>query len=127
MAISWTSLFLFNFLHVWKHIKMPLEVYFIFLGNKDICCIFKTCCIIYVLFSEKCYLFRNFFFLCSSNAFYINHVLKFKYEPVHLKVNTCPFHCSKEVSKDYRTSFSEVSVVVMRFHFDCNSSSSCLQ
>ena len=67
--------------------KSPLEMNFIQLGKKKIYCIFQTCCIISALFSTKCYLFHNFIFFCSNNIFFINHVLKFKYESSHLRVN----------------------------------------
>jgi hypothetical protein len=30
--------------------RTPLEMYFVYLGNKEIYCIFKTCCMITVLF-----------------------------------------------------------------------------
>ena len=49
--------------------------------------IFKTCCVLFVLFSTKCCLFHNFIFFCSNNTFFINHVLKFKYHHSCLKVN----------------------------------------
>jgi hypothetical protein len=62
--------------------KKSLEIHFIYLGNKEIYCIFKTCCIISVLFSTKCRLCHNFIFFCSNNMFFINHVLKFQYLPL---------------------------------------------
>jgi hypothetical protein len=63
--------------------KAPLQIY---LGNKEIYCIFKTCCIISVLFPTKCRLFHNFIFFSSNNTIFIYHALKFKYQPGHLKV-----------------------------------------
>jgi hypothetical protein len=70
------------------HKKTPLQVHFIYFGNKEIYQIFKKCCIICVLFSTKCHSFHYFLFFCSTNAmFFINHVLKFKYHPNSLKVN----------------------------------------
>jgi hypothetical protein len=69
------------------HIKKPpLEIHIIYLGNKRIHCIFKTCCIISVLFSTKCHLYHKFIFFYSNNMFYIKHVLKFKYQCSHLKI-----------------------------------------
>ena len=59
----------------------PLEIYFIYLGNKEMYCIFKTWCIMSVLFSTNSHLFHNFIFFFSNDA------LKFKYQPFHLKVN----------------------------------------
>jgi hypothetical protein len=59
----------------------------IYLGNKEIYCIFKTCCIISVLFSAKCHLFHNLAFCVQVTLiFYINHILKLKYHTGHFKV-----------------------------------------
>jgi hypothetical protein len=44
--------------------KQPLEIYFMYLYNKEISCIFKTCCIISVLFFTKCSLCHSFIFHC---------------------------------------------------------------
>jgi hypothetical protein len=74
-----------NYESAWKN--MPLEFDFMYLGNKEIYCIFKTCSIISIIFSTKCHLFRNFIIFSSNNVFK-NRVLKFKYYPSHLKVNT---------------------------------------
>jgi hypothetical protein len=63
--------------------KNTLEIHCLYLGNKEIYWILKTCS---VLFSTKCHLFDNFIFLCSNNVF-INHALKFKSKPGHLTVN----------------------------------------
>jgi hypothetical protein len=47
--------------------KQKLQIYFIYLGGKEIYCIFKTCHIISVLPSTKCHLCHNFiFFFCSN-------------------------------------------------------------
>ena len=46
--------------------KLPREIDFIYLGNKEIYFIFKTCCLISIVFS-------------------INHMLKFKEQPGCLK------------------------------------------
>ena len=64
--------------------KTP-KIHFIYLGNKEVYCIFKTCCIMCVLVSTKCHLFHTFTFFCS-NWFFINHALKFKYSPLWNKV-----------------------------------------
>jgi len=58
----------------------------VYLGNKELYSIFKTCCIICVLFCTKCHLFHNFLLFYSDHAFFINHALKFRYKPSHLKV-----------------------------------------
>jgi len=52
--------------------KMPLEIHFMYLGNKEIYCTFKTRCIISVLFSTEFHLFCNFIFSYSNNMFFIN-------------------------------------------------------
>ena len=49
-------------LQVRAYHKRPIEIRFKYLGNKQICDIFKTCRIISVLFSMKCRLFHNFIF-----------------------------------------------------------------
>ena len=58
--------------------RRPLEMHFIYLCKKEIYCIFKTCCLLSVLFSTKLYLFHAFIIFCSSNTFFIKHVMKFK-------------------------------------------------
>jgi hypothetical protein len=68
----------------------PLEIHVIYLGNKENYCIFKTGCIISVLFSVKYHLFHNFIFLCSNHTLFIKHELKFKYHPSHSKGKTPP-------------------------------------
>ena len=45
----------------------PLEIHFMYLGNKEFHCIFKTCCIISGLLSTRYHLFNNFIFFCSYN------------------------------------------------------------
>lgn len=66
--------------------KTPQEINFICLGNKEISCIFQTWYIISILLSTKCKLFHNFNLFYSNNMFFINQVLKFKYQPRHLQV-----------------------------------------
>ena len=48
--------------------KTLLEIYFIYLGNMENCCILRQCLITSVLFSTKCCLLHNFFFLYSNNV-----------------------------------------------------------
>jgi hypothetical protein len=69
------------FAYVNAYRNTHLEIYFIYSNNKEICCIFKTCCLMCVLCSKKCCLFHNFIFFCSNKMFFKNHVLKFKYKP----------------------------------------------
>ena len=38
------------------------------------------------LLNSECHLFHNFIFFCSNNTLFINRVLKFKYQPVSLRV-----------------------------------------
>jgi len=71
--------------------KTPLEIHFIYLGNKENYCIFKTGGIISVLFSTKYNLFHNFIFLCSNNILFLKHEPKFKYQPSHVNGKTPPF------------------------------------
>ena len=57
---------------VW-HWGTLLESHFIYLGNKKIYCIFKTCCTISVLFSTKCcFLFHTSIVFCSNNAYTVH-------------------------------------------------------
>ena len=66
--------------------KRPLEILFIcMLGTKEVYCVFKTWCIICVLFSTNCHLFHNC--ICPSDTFFINHAVKFKYHSSQIKVN----------------------------------------
>ena len=61
--------------------RTPIAIHFIYLGKKEIYCRFKSCCIISVLFSTKWDLFLDFIIFYSSNIFFINYVLKFRYPP----------------------------------------------
>jgi hypothetical protein len=76
-------------LHSWTqtHIQTPLKIHFIYLGNWEIYCTFKTCCIISILLSSKGCLFHKFILFCFY-MFFLNNVLTFKYQPGHLKVKT---------------------------------------
>jgi len=57
--------------------KNPQDILFVYLGNKEIYCIFNTCCLI-SYFQQNA---LDFIILCfSSNiACVLHHVLKFKY------------------------------------------------
>jgi len=65
--------------------KIPLQIHFIYLGNKETYCIFKICSIISILFSTKCHLLNYFIFFCYNNTTSINNVLKFKNPPQYDK------------------------------------------
>jgi hypothetical protein len=52
------------------HVKNTLEIHFVYLGNKEIYCIFMVYCIISFLFSIKCWMFYNFVFFFSNNTFF---------------------------------------------------------
>jgi hypothetical protein len=67
--------------------KTPTEIHFTYLGNEEIYRKFKTSCIISILFSTKC----HYVIILSSSVqiilmFFIQHVLKFKYQPGNLTV-----------------------------------------
>jgi hypothetical protein len=68
--------------------KTPLQIHFIYLGNKEIYCNFKTWCIISALFSTECCLFHNFISSCSNDTFCVKNVQKFKYQPSRLMVKS---------------------------------------
>jgi hypothetical protein len=68
------------------HKNSLLEIYFMYLDSKESYSILKASCIIAVLFSTKCHLLHKFIFFCLNNMFFINHELKFKYQPGCLKV-----------------------------------------
>ena len=63
-----------------------LEMHFIYLGNNEIYWIFNTYCIIPVSFPKISHLFHDSLFFCSKNTFFMNHVVKFKYQPGHLEL-----------------------------------------
>lgn len=64
------------------HTKAFLKFVFIFLDNKDIYCISKTQCMISVFICHEV----PFIFCCSNSTCFTNYVLKFKYQPFHVKV-----------------------------------------
>jgi hypothetical protein len=63
--------------HMQKHQERnPLDICVIYLENKEIYRIFKTCYIICVLFSFNCFfLFRNFMFFSSNNTLFSFEVI----------------------------------------------------
>jgi hypothetical protein len=61
--------------------KTPLQIIFIYSGNKKTHCIFKTWCIISVLFSIGLRFWYNFISFVSNNKFNMDQRLKFKYPP----------------------------------------------
>lgn len=77
--------FLFMYLNTCK--KNAPKINFVYSGNKEIYCIFRTCCIISVLVSKECHLFHNFTFSLWT-CFFINHVPEFKYQPRWMMVKT---------------------------------------
>jgi len=74
--------------HLVLRVKPLLEIAFIYLGNKDVQCISKTCCIICVFFSKSAIYFM-FLSFCNQIIllFFIYHLLQFKYWPSLEKVN----------------------------------------
>jgi hypothetical protein len=62
----YSTILIFKDLHL--HMRTQIEIYFMYLGNKGIYFIFKTYCIICVLFSRKYNLFCNFIYFCSNNT-----------------------------------------------------------
>ena len=55
------------FAYAYPHRKASLQIHIMYLGNKKIYCILKTCCIISVLFTTKCHLLHTFYLFCSNN------------------------------------------------------------
>jgi hypothetical protein len=90
-------------------LKIHLQINVTYFGNKEIYCFLDICCITFVLFSTKCCSFHNFIFLCCSyNMFFINHALKFKYQPCHLKVNKSEFSCLEMTLTHQRCMHDEI-------------------
>ena len=67
-----------------------LEICFIYLGNKEVCCI-KTSYMTLFYFPTKYHFFRNFVYFCSNCTFSTHHALKFKYQSSHSKDNNSIF------------------------------------
>ena len=75
-------------LHMQRYIyKTPLAVQFTYLGNEEMCCTFKACCTISVLFSTKCCSFHTFIFFCQKKKFFVCSVQKFEYQSCCLHGN----------------------------------------
>jgi hypothetical protein len=66
--------------------------------NKEIYCIVKTYCMSSVLFATKYCLFHNFMFLFPNNTFFVNHVLKFKYQLRWVKVKYMGDFCKNIIA-----------------------------
>lgn len=75
-----------TFAYVNARKKTPPEIHCIYLENKDIYCILKILCIIYVLFCTKCCLFQNCVLFYPNSTFFIHHAGKFKYQSGCVKI-----------------------------------------
>jgi len=65
------------------HKKTLLEIHFIHLDNKEICYIFKTCCITFIpptQHANAAYVIILSFSVQIILTFFINHALKFKHQ-----------------------------------------------
>ena len=104
-------------LHTRSMLQTPLAIPFMYVGSKEVYWNFKTCSIICVLFSTKCYLYHNLIFSCSNNTdIFNNHVLKFKYQPGHLKVK----HHHRCVSWLYIICNVFCKIILLYFYeYDC--------
>jgi hypothetical protein len=58
--------------------KTPLEIYFIYLGYKDVYYIFKTCCTMFYFLQNAVYFIILSFSFKVIFTFYTTQVLKFK-------------------------------------------------
>jgi hypothetical protein len=68
----------FMYVNVWR--KIPQGIHLILLGNKDIYCIVKTCCVILLHFPQNAvYSVILSFYIQVVLMFFINHAPKFKY------------------------------------------------
>jgi len=59
--------------------KALLEIHFIYVGNKEIYCIFKTSCIISVLFTKHSWLHKFIFFFGSNITYFQKQSAKILY------------------------------------------------
>jgi len=73
--------------HLVLHVKLLLEIPFIYLCHRDVHCISKMYCIICVFFSKSAIYFVLSFYNQLILVFFIYHVLQFKYHPGLVKVN----------------------------------------
>ena len=69
--------------------KQFLEIHCIYFSNKEIYCIFKTCCTVSVCFPQNAIDFIILSFFCLNNTFFINNAWKFKLQSGYLKVKFC--------------------------------------
>ena len=69
------------------HTKPPPEINFIYLSNKEICCIFKTCYIFAIYFPQNAIHFIILSFSVQIICFSQTNLLKRKDPSGHLKVN----------------------------------------
>ena len=79
------------------NVAMPLEIYFIYLGKKELYCTFKICGTICVLFSKNVIYFTiQIFFIQIISASFIKEIWTYKYVPLSLKFisSACFFHYS---------------------------------
>ena len=63
--------------------KTPFEIHFMYLGNKEVHCICKTCCITSGFFPQQStiYFIILSFFVHTIFMLFIKHILNFKYPP----------------------------------------------
>ena len=68
--------------------KTPLEIQFMYLGQREIYCILKTCCITYVLISKNSavYFIILSFYVPKKYSPFSQVMCQFKYQSGHLKV-----------------------------------------
>jgi len=55
------------------------KINFIYLGNKEVYCIFETCSIVSVYFSQYEFSFRNLIFFFPNNDIFTKYVRECKY------------------------------------------------
>jgi hypothetical protein len=72
------------------------NLFYIYLSNKEIYCIFKTCCKISISLSTKCCLFTDLFFLIISDPHFSWPMRQnLSAHPSQLKVKLCWSHSDK--------------------------------
>jgi hypothetical protein len=99
---------------MWVHIGKALEIHFMYLGSKEILCIFKIWLIISVLFYKSYHLFHTFIYFFSNNMFFINHVLNLNTHPSWLTLNFWNEEWNLGVDALYRQ-----SLAVLFYFSDC--------
>ena len=82
------------------NIATPLEIYFIYLGNKELYCSFKIWCTICVLFSKNIVYFPiQIFSIQVISTFFIQEVWTFKYLPLSFKFkSSARFFCCSPIN-----------------------------